>query len=311
MSKLPEALEDYLAVRRSLGFKLRGIDSGLRAFVAFMECERAAFVTVDLALRWAKQSTTTQPRTWASRLQMVRGFARWRAAMDPRTEVPPMGLLPSHYPRKPPYIYTDGEVAKLVRAASELPGLRGRTYFTLFGLLSVTGMRISEALALDREEVDLDEGILSVSQTKCSKSRLVPVHESTREVLAHYAKERNRIVPEPKTPGFFVSERGSRVTQWATRDTFIKVACEIGLRRLEKGQRYGHGPRIHDLRHRFAVRTLLDWYRAGLDVEREMPKLATYLGHSHIKDTYWYLEAVPELLELASRRIQNNKRGDK
>ena len=165
-------------------------------------------------------------------------------------------------------------------------------------------MRVSEALAFDREDVNLDEGILKIRRTKFGKSRFVPVHESTRQVLADYTCERERVVRQPTTDAFFLSERGTRVTEWATRYNFAKVSREIGLRPPEKDRRHGHGPRLHDMRHRFAVRILVGWYRAGVDVEREIPKLATYLGHVHVNETYWYLEAVPELLELATRRLE-------
>jgi len=310
MSKLHDALTQYIELRRNLGSKLRGVDSALRSFVAFAERENASYITADLALRWAKEPLHVQPATWASRLQMVRRFAVWLSATDRRTEVPPLGLFPHRYRRKKPYLYSDDEINQLVRAARQLPspkGLKGHTYSTIFGLLSVTGMRSSEPLALDREDVDLDEGVLSIRRTKFGKSRLVPLHESTRQVLADYARQRERIVSRPAVAAFFLSERGTRITEWAARYNFAKVSREIGLRAPSKGCRHGHGPRLHDMRHRFAARTLVEWYRAGVDVEREIPKLATYLGHVHVNDTYWYIEAVPELLELATRRIENAK----
>jgi integrase len=241
---------------------------------------------------------------------MVRGFAVWLSARDERTEVPPANLLPYRYHRKTPYIYSDAEIEELVRAACRLSsrrGLRGRTYSTVFGLLSVTGMRASEALTLDREDVGLEDGILRIRQTKFRKSRLVPVHESTRQVLLDYARQRERVVRRPASAAFFLSELGGRVSYWATYSNFVKVSREIGLRPPVEGDRDGHGPRLHDMRHRFAVRTLIDWYRAGIDVEREIPKLATYLGHVHVNETYWYIEAVPELLELATRRLERRK----
>jgi integrase/recombinase XerD len=310
MSELRQASERYLQLRRNLGCGLRVAGRLLRDFVAFAEREGAAHVTTDLALRWAQRPSGAQPATWATRLGVVRRFAAWLSASDRRTEVPPAGLLPGHYLRKRPYIYSDAEITDLVRTAGRLPsatGLRGRTYSTIFGLLAVAGLRISEALALDREDVDLDEGILRIRRTKFGKSRLVAVHESTRQVLADYARERDRVVRRPVTAAFFLSERGSRVTEWAARYNFAKVSREIGLRGPAPGDRHGRGPRLHDMRHRFAVCTLLEWYRAGVDVEREIPKLATYLGHVHVNETYWYLEAVPELLQLAARRLESPK----
>lgn len=309
MSELRTALEDYLAIRRSLGFELRLPASLLRRFVAFAEAENAPYITTQLALRWAKQPADVEPSTWAWRLGIVRRFAVWHCATDPRTEVPPEGLLPHRYRRKPPYIYTDDEIEGLIQAARQLRsprGLKAHTFSTLFGLLAVTGMRINEALNLDREDVDLVEGILTIRRTKFGKSRLVPVHASSQEALRTYAETRDRILPGLSTPAFFVSERSTRVTQWSARYTFAKVSQQIGLREAAKG--HGHGPRLHDVRHRFAARTLIDWYHAGIDVEREIPKLATYLGHAHVNDTYWYLEAVPELLQLATERWVETKR---
>lgn len=310
MTTLRKASQEYVELRRNLGFTLRLPAGALRSFVAFAEGEDASYITTDLAVRWAKEPSHVQPGTWASRLRMVRGFAVWLSVRDERTEVPPADLLPYRYRRKRPYIYSDTEIEELVQAACRLSspkGLRGRTYSTIFGLLSVTGMRVSESLALDREDVNLDKGILTIRRTKFGKSRLVPVHESTLQVLLDYVRQRDRVFRRPATAAFFLSERGTRVTEWATRYNFAKVSREVGLRPPVKGCRHGHGPRLHDMRHRFAVRTLVDWYRAGIDVEREIPKLATYLGHVHVNETYWYLEAVPELLELATRRLERTK----
>jgi integrase len=304
MSELRQALEEYIAVRRSLGFDLRLPARLLHNFVSFVEANEATYITTALAIRWAKQPRDAQPATWASRLGMVRRFANWRSVTDPRTEVPPEGLLPYRYSRNPPYIYSDDEIERLIGAASDLPsfkGLRASSFSTLFGLLSVTGMRVSEALMLDGEDVDLEQGILSIRRTKFGKSRLVPVHSSTRDVLKRYDERRARVFPRPATPAFFLSERGTRITDWSAQYTFAKISQQIGLRAAAKG--HGRGPRIHDMRHRFAARTLIAWYRTGVDVERELPKLATYLGHVHANETYWYLEAVPELLQLATQRL--------
>lgn len=308
MNSLEQALKDYLRIRRSLGFLLREPATCLRNFVAFLQAQRASYITTELALRWATQPTKAQPSTWAGRLGMVRRFAIWHSAFEPRTEIPPAGLLPHRYRRKPPHIYSDQEIKRLLRRTQQLPspkGLRARTYTTLFGLLVATGMRVNEALGLDRQEVELDRGILYIRRTKFGKSRYVPVHPSTVDALKKYAQARERIFPAPLTPAFFISERGRRITEWMARYTFAKLSQRLGLRVPAKG--HGRGPRLHDMRHRFAARTLLHWYRAGLDVERELPKLATYLGHVHVNDTYWYLEAVPELLQLATDRLIEGK----
>jgi len=308
VNSLEQALKDYLRIRRSLGFLLREPASCLRNFVAFLQAQRASYITTELALRWATQPTKDQPSTWAWRLGMVRRFALWLSVFEPRTEIPPVGLLPHHYRRKLPHIYSDEEIEKLLRRTQELPspkGLRARTYTTLFGLLVATGMRVNEALGLDRPDVDLERGILYIRRTKFGKSRYIPLHPSTVDALKKYAQARDRIFPAPVTPAFFVSERGRRITEWIARYTFAKLSQQLGLRAPAKG--HGRGPRLHDMRHRFAARTLVHWYRAGLDVERELPKLATYLGHVHVNDTYWYLEAVPELLQLATDRLIEGK----
>ena len=312
MNDLRKAMKEYLAIRRSLGFKLIKVEATLRNFAAFAEKEGASHISIDLALRWLKVSTAKESATLADSLSIVRRFAIWRSVADARTEIPPKNLLPYRYHRKPPYIYSDEEIEKIVGSARNLPsakGLRGLTYATLFGLLATTGMRISEALALDREDVDLKEKIVIIRKSKFRKSRLVPLHISTSDILENYVKERDRILSRPKGVAFFVSEQGIRVTQWATRDNFAKISRETGLREKIEGRRIGSGPRLHDMRHRFAARTLVDWYRAGIDVEREIHKLSTYLGHAHVNDTYWYLEAVPELLELATQRLMEKKGG--
>lgn len=302
MHDLRTAMQEYLDIRRKLGFKLEQPGRLLHQFVSFAEQEGASFITAALALRWATQPKTSS-RIWhAIRLGVVRRFADYRSAMDPRTEIPPQQLLPAHYHRKPPYIYNNHEIMVLIKAAQRLPsklGLRASTYSTLIGLLAATGMRMSESIALDRNDVNLTEGILTIRQTKFSKSRLVPIHFSTQEVLQHYAILRDQTCSLLKTPSFFVSEDGIRLTHWSVRWNFVRLSRQIGLRSADDS----HGPRLHDLRHSFAVQTLLDWYRSGMDVERHMPKLATYLGHKHVNDTYWYISAVPELLILATERL--------
>jgi len=312
VNDLRKAMEEYLAIRRSLGFKLIKVEATLRNFVVFAQKEVASHISIDLVLRWLKVSTAKESATLADDLSIVRRFAIWRSVADAQTEIPPKNLLPYRYHRKPPYIYSDEEIEKIVGSARNLPsamGLKGLTYATLFGLLATTGMRISEALALDREDVDFREKIVIIRKSKFSKSRLVPLHISTSDILENYAKERDRIISRPKGVAFFVSEQGTRLTQWATRDNFAKISREIGLREKIEDRRIGSGPRLHDMRHRFAARTLVDWYRAGIDVEREIHKLSTYLGHAHVNDTYWYLEAVPELLELATQRLMEKKGG--
>lgn len=312
MTTLADALADYLALRHSLGFKLRQTARDLPRFVCFIEDRGATAITTELALQWAQENPAASSVTHADRLAMVRRFAAWRSAADPRTEIPPARLLPRRYQRPAPYIYSDVEVARIVSAAAELPshrGLRGLTFSTVFGLLAVTGMRIGEVVALDRDDVDLQAGNLNVREGKLGKHRFVPIHATTQQALVHYAARRDAILPGVKVASFFVSERGRRVTAFSAWDNFVKVTRQIGLRPPAPEDRRGRGPRQHDLRHRFAVATLIDWYRAGADVDREIPKLATYLGHKGPAEVYWYLQAVPQLLGLATERGRGAAQG--
>jgi integrase/recombinase XerD len=278
----------------------------LNGFVDFLEEEGSGVITTDLALRWAIRPARCQRVRWSRRLSVVRQFAQYRSAEDPRTEVPPLGLLPYSYHRTAPYLYSDDEIAKLIAVARLLPsplGLRAETYGTFFGLLAVTGMRHSEARQLEREDVDLTGGILTVRVTKFGKSRLIPLHTSTRDALRRYATLRDRILPKPKSPAFFLSERGAGLNLWTVYSTFDKLKQQVGLQSFQ-GRR---GPRIHDLRHRFATQTLLRLYRSGQDVGHHVAALATYLGHVDIASTYWYLSAVPELLRLISGRLDGER----
>jgi integrase len=305
MSPLRDAVEEYVAIRRGLGTQLRLAAVALHRFADFLEREGAEYVTAELALRWAQEPSEAQPSTWAERLGVVRRFAAWMSATDTRTEVPPPKLLPARRRRNTPYIYSEEEIEQLMAETSRLPsstGLRALTYTTLFGLLAATGLRPGEARALDVADVDLQSGVLAVRKTKFGKSRFVPVQESTREALASYAEHRDRLCPRRRSKAFLVSERGTRLYQEIAAYTFAKVSRAIGLRPPAAGRHKGHGPRLNDMRHTFATRRLIEWYRAGLDVGREMPRLATYLGHVHVRHTYWYIEAVPELLQLATQR---------
>jgi integrase len=290
-------------MRCSLGFKLREAKVGLIRFASFLEQRRATRITISLAMEWAQQDKTARPVEWARRLTFVRFFARHWSAHDSLTEIPPCGLLPHRPGRAHPYLYSNDEIWKLLQAARQLPsahGLRGPTYYCLLGLLTVTGLRISEARNLKTEDVDLREGILTIRGTKFGKSRLVPIHPSTRVVLSDYASRRDRFLARrPDT--FFVSSRGTRLDGAEIRRTFYLLSRYIGLR----GPSESHGPRLHDFRHRFAVETLIRWYRSGQDIERRLPILSTYLGHAHVADTYWYLTGCPELMGLVVKRFED------
>lgn len=301
MSELRQSLADYLAVRRALGFKLRRAGRLLEDFVTFTEQAGTDIVTIDLALRWATLPECAQPVWLALRLGMVRGFALYMHSVDPRSEVPPPDLLAARYHRVPPHLYSEAEIAALMVAARSFASpLRSITYECLIGLLAVTGLRVGEAMSLDRDDVDWAEGLLCVRQTKFGKTREVALHPSTVEALRSYAHRRDQLCTRPLTASFFVSLSGNRLSHSGVQPAFRVLLGRAGLDRAPEERR----PRLHDLRHTFAMRTLIGWYRDGLDVAARMPLLSTYLGHGDPARTYWYLSATPELLALAARRLE-------
>jgi integrase/recombinase XerD len=307
VTPIRKAARDYLAMRRALGFALRMDGSLLLNFVSFLAREGAIHLTTDLALRWAKKPIGVQPAQWANRLALTRRFATFLSASDPYTEIPPRGLLPFRYRRRPPHIYRESEIRDLLLAARHIAsstGLHAATYSTLIGILVAAGLRINEALGLDNHDVDAREGVLTIRHSKGGKSRLVPVHRSTVCALQRYMRVRDRRSAPRSTDALFVQEDGRRLSEWAVRARFIKLSREIGLR----GETDRRGPRLHDFRHYLAIKTLIRWYRRGVDVELRLPVLSTYLGHSHVTDTYWYLTAVPELLQLAAQRLETRRR---
>jgi integrase/recombinase XerD len=306
MSQLQTALDEYLAIHRALGFKLSVPGDLLQRFVEFADQERAEHITTELALNWATQPANAQPCRWATRLGIVRRFAQYLSPSDPRTVVPPPDLLAHRYRRVKPYIYRDEQIKRLIEAARRLPsasGLRPHTYATLYALYAASGLRTAEALWLDRDDVDLVNDVLTIRNTKFGKTRYVPLHHSTRRALQRYAGRRDRLCPNPDSPSFFLSDTGTRLTNQVVQKTFVHLSHLIGLRRAGDSR----GPRILDLRHRLAIQTLLKWHRRGLDVERNLPTLSTYLGHVEIDDTYWYLTATPQLLRYALKRVERSK----
>lgn len=308
MNNLSVHLKNYLKLRRGLGFQLRCPAILLRSFVRFVETKRARFITTKLALRWAGLPPKIKTVHRASRLAVVRRFAEYVSTVDPRTEVPPPKLLPCRIRRRPPHLYRNDEVLKLIESARQIDPvdpLKGATLATLFGLLAVTGMRVGEALSLNRDDVDLKQSLLIIRRAKGNKSRFVPLHPSTQHAMRCYVDLRDRHFPRPVCPSFFVWERGTRLLHCTAHRWFMLVACQIGLRK--PGDRLG--PRVHDLRHHFAIQTMLQWYRTKTNVEVRLPELSTYLGHVHVRDTYWYLSAVPELLQLATLRLQPKEAG--
>lgn len=301
MSALWEAAETYLKLRRSLGHDLAEAHCLLPRFVAYLDSMGASTVTIEAALAWA-QPPNCNPAGSAGprRIAVARGFARHMAGIDPRTEVPPAGLIPRRRSWRAPFLYSPADVAALMAGARSIRArLAAATHETVIGLLAATGMRVGEALRLDRGDVDWTEGVLAVRESKFRKSRRVPVAASTLAALKAYAGVRDQLRMHPVAPSFFVSLRGTRPGYEVVDQVF---------RRLCDGAGVGVGsptpPRVHDLRHTFAVNTLLGWYRSGEDVEARLPWLSTYLGHRDPRSTYWYLSAAPELLALAAGRLE-------
>jgi integrase len=300
MTALGEAMQRYLRMRRGFGYRYDKEERSLKDFVAFMEAAQATVITRQLAMAWILQA---QRPSWPRRLSAVRGFARHLASLEPGTQTPPAGIFPS--PRRPrPYIYTEVEIERLLETTLSwglAKGVNRWTYHCLFGLLAATGMRVGEAMSLGRADVDFDAGILTLRATKGGRERLVPLHPTATQALADYAGRRDTCPACRKSPWFFVLRQGKRLRHQYVHRVFTAVLRRNGLRDPEP---HTPGPRLHDLRHSFAVNTLVRWYRAGEDVERLLPTLTTYLGHSKTRDTYWYLSACPELMGQAVARLE-------
>lgn len=300
MSTLAKHLEDYLAMRRALGFKLARPAGLLAEFVVYLNQVEAKTITTELALCWATLPAGADPAWHGARLAAVRPFARYLATIDTATEIPPADLLPARAGRATPYIYSAAEIEALIEAAGKTGWpLVGATYQSLIGLLAVTGMRVGEAIGLDRDDLDLSAGILTVHNGKFGKSRQLALHPSTATALRTYATTRDRRHRHLRTPAWFVSAAGTRLIYQNVHYRFHRLTGIAGLAPRSASCR----PRPHDLRHTFAVNTLLSWYHTGENVQAKLPLLSTWLGHVHPGCTYWYLTATPELLALAADRL--------
>lgn len=301
MTELRSALADYLALRNNLGHVLADAARVLPRFVTWMEQSGQGTVSTAAAMEWS-QLPVAGPGSviWAHRMTAVRGFARYLSAIDPATEVPPIGLLPQRQRWQPPFIYTPADLAALLAAAQRMPTpRRAATYQTLFALLAATGMRVGEAIRLDTADVNWDQGVLLIRQSKFGKSRHVPLQPSAVHALRDYAEHRGQYRPLPGNDSFFVSLTGRRLIYVSVGEVFRRLREETGI-----GAGSSTRPTIHDLRHSFAVTTLLDWYRDGGDVAARLPWLSTYLGHHDPRSTYWYFSATPELLAEAAARLE-------
>jgi len=300
VSALSRAAEDYLALRHSLGHKLADAERLLPRFIDWLEREGVQTVTIEAALVWAQRPDADPGSTvWARRLTVARGFARHMAGIDPRTEIPPAGLIGYRQRRRPPFIFTDADIAGVMAQARAirypLPAL---TYQTLIGLLAVTGMRVGEALRLDGADINWDEGLLLIRESKFTKSRQIALHATALNALAGYCRRRDELQPSRQTPAVFVSMRGTRVIYAVMQEVFRNCCRAAGV-----GTGMAATPRVHDLRHSFAVGCLLRWYREGAEVQSRLPWLSAYLGHKDPRSTYWYLSAAPELLACATQLL--------
>lgn len=306
MIPLRDRLVEYLLLRRALGYRLERAGKLLPQYLDYLEEIGADTITTERALAWATLPAGGSRRWWAFRLSIVRGFAHYLHTLDPRTEVPPSDLLPNRPPRATPYLYTDEEIAALIAACGTLRSpLRVATYRTLLGLLAVTGLRVGEAIRLDRDDLDRKHALLVVRHSKFNKSRELPLHPTTLEALLVYLRFRDIHPRSTRTPALFISPAGSRLIYCNVHATFRQLRRDAGLKARSASCR----PRIHDIRHSFAVRTLLDAYRDDGDVQQRLSLLSTYLGHVHPHSTYWYLSAAPELLTLAGKRRERHLGG--
>jgi len=298
---LGEHVDDYLRLRRGLGFKLERHGQILPQLVAYLETAGARTVTSELAISWARLPTGAHPRHWAARLAIARGFAAYLQTIDPATEVPPAGVFAVRYQRPTPYLWSQGDICRLLEAARALrPPLKAASFEALFGLLAVTGMRVGEAIALEVDDVDLDKEVITIREplAKLERARLVPLHPTTVEALDRYARTRERLCPKPRSTTFFLSGTGTRIDRSQASKTLRKITIALGLRTEAVH------PRAHDLRHSFALSTLIGWQRSGVQINEQIAVLSTYLGHVSPAETYWYLTATPELMGLAAQRLE-------
>lgn len=300
MSDLAGHVADYLRMRRALGFKLKREGLVLPQLVAYLNANDATTLTAEVAIAWARLPQGVAPINWAHRLGAARGFATYLKTIDPFTEVPARGVFPSSTARRIPHLWSPAQVHALLGATRQLrPPLRAATHEALFGLIAVSGMRIGEAIGLTRDDVDLTSGVLTIGEAKFGHSRLVPLHPSTTDALGDYAAHRDRLCPTPRSSRFFLSSVGTALDVGGVHLTFNQLTTAIGMRTATAR------PRVHDLRHSFAVQTLIDWHRSGVEVAGRMAVLSGYLGHVNPAGTYWYLSATPELMELAAARLDD------
>jgi integrase/recombinase XerD len=303
MSALSEHVEVYLRARRALGVKLERHGRLLGELADYLEAAGASTITRELAISWARLPARAHPRHWAARLSIARGFATYLQTIDPSTEIPPTGVFTVRYQRPTPYLWSHEDIRRLLDATSELRGpLKVASYQALFGLLAVTGMRLGEATALQLGDVDLDDGVITLRAhtVKLDRARLVPLHPTTVQALKRYTNTRARLCPRPRSNTFFLSSIGTSLDRSAVAKTLRTLTTALGLRTDTIH------PTAHQLRHSFAVSTLINWQHAGVQVDEQIAVLSTYLGHVSPAETYWYLTATPELMASAARRLERH-----
>ena len=301
MSALAEHAEQYLRARRALGVKLERHGRLLPQLIAYLETAGASTITRELAISWARQPAGAHPRHWAVRLSIARGFAAYLQTIDPATEIPPAGLFAVRYQRPTPYLWSPQHICRLLAAARSLrPPLKAASYEALFGLLAVTGMRVGEAIALQPGDIDLESGVITIraQNGKLERARLVPLHPTTIQALERYLSARAQLCPTPRSSTFFLSSIGTSLDRSAVAKTLRTLTTALGLRTDTVH------PTAHQLRHSFAVSTLIDWQRSGVQVDAQIAVLSTYLGHVSPAETYWYLTATPELMDSAAQRLE-------
>ncbi len=303
MSTLNEHVEQYLRARRALGVKLERHGRLLPQLVAYLEAAGASTITRELAISWARRPGSAHPRHWAARLSIARGFAAYLQTIDPTTEIPPDGVFAVRYQRPTPYLWSQQDICRLLAATRSLcPPLKAASYEALFGLLAVTGMRLGEAIALEPDDIDLDNGVITIRKqtAKLERARLVPLHPTTMQALEAYARTRTRLCPEPRSNTFLLSSIGTSLDRSAVAKTLRTLTTALGLRTDTVH------PHAHQLRHSFAVSTLIDWQRSGAVIDERIAVLSTYLGHVGPAETYWYLTATPELMDSAAQRLERH-----
>lgn len=306
MSSIYQGLTEYVDMKRAMGFSFQYQEAHLKSFGIFLKEKNKKYVTKELATEWAL-GADKKPTWWhAKKLSELRAFAVYWKTMEPKTELWPEKLWPMRYQRKNPYIYSDEQIRLIMKSCRNLnpqDSLRPLTFETLFGLIASCGLRLSEAIGLKKADVDLKNGVLSVQKTKFYKPRIVPLHETTLQMMVRYAEARDNFCRDflsghQQCEMFFISNDDKAITTGVAEWTFDKIALSCGVRTEPR-----RGPRLHDLRHTFVVRSLEDWYRQGKDIEVLLPILSTYLGHVQPSSTYWYISITPELMGLASEKL--------